>query len=691
MNGLDIMNNDYSFGKNGFRDNNELTDLVIPNGVKRIGESCFENCRNLQSVVIPDSVVGIHKRAFYECESLKEVQLPAALQNIPEDIFFGCRSLQRIVLPESVKYISNNAFAGCVSLAEVVFDDSREIRISNTAFEGCTALKFENAVAIAGHFVKPLSLVIHNRATGIEGRLKTFAEREFLFDRVECSSIESVLEAFKFEDINDQIEIAGMPAWDAYQQGQREDAMQWQTTRMLYWNGRQYNRDGEEYQELLKRLFFSIFEQDAQFRLDVAFLKNASVMSKVGGINPQTQVMTKKEYIANLLAFSGSTNGLVFSVNTARSELPVVEKEYTRDQEAIEIKKQKSRKIVVMGGSFNPPTIAHEKLMLAAVNQLSADKGIFVPSSDAYVRRKMSKSEGSLVLPEEQRLALLQKVCESDPRLKVSTCEYQDDGRGHTFDTLQKIQEEYPDALLYFLIGADKLTIIPRWNRNREFFETFDFAVVQRNGTAPRELIRQNKMLSAYEEIFHMVEEPEGISEISSTAVRNMLKEGNSEVRNLLSEGVYEMLADAVRKTDITSFRGDYDFLSNFYEAGIDYKGIHYLNNEAAFQAQKCMTEEEKWEFSYLSAGKSKRRGRQVTLRPDWEQVKVGIMEEIVRAKFTQHPELAARLLATGERKLVEGNTWHDTCWGVDTETGKGENHLGKILMKVREELRRLL
>lgn len=226
MNGLDIMNNDYSFGKNGFRDNNELTYLVIPNGVKRIGESCFENCRNLQSVVIPDSVVGIHKRAFYECESLKEVQLPAALQNIPEDIFFGCRSLQRIVLPESVKYISNNAFAGCVSLAEVVFDDSREIRISNTAFEGCTALKFENAVAIAGHFVKPLSLVIHNRATGIEGRLKTFAEREFLFDRVECSSIESVLEAFKFEDINDQIEIAGMPAWDAYQQGQREDAMQ---------------------------------------------------------------------------------------------------------------------------------------------------------------------------------------------------------------------------------------------------------------------------------------------------------------------------------------------------------------------------------------------------------------------------------------------------------------------------------
>ena len=75
-------------------------------------------------------------------------------------------------------------------------------------------------------------------------------------------------------------------------------------------------------------------------------------------------------------------------------------------------------------------------------------------------------------------------------------------------------------------------------------------------------------------------------------------------------------------------------------------------------------------------------------LRPDWEKVKNGIMEEIVCAKFTQHTDLAEKLLATGDRVLVEGNHWGDTFWGVDTRTGQGENHLGKILMKVREELR---
>ena len=138
---------------------------------------------------------------------------------------------------------------------------------------------------------------------------------------------------------------------------------------------------------------------------------------------------------------------------------------------------------------------------------------------------------------------------------------------------------------------------------------------------------------------------------------------------------------------DITAFRGDYDFLSNFYEAPVSYGGLCYSNNEAAFQAQKCLTEEEKKAFTGLTATKAKRRGRQVALRPDWESVKYDLMEEIVRAKFQQNPVLAARLAGTRGRQLIEGNAWHDTCWGVDAATGEGENHLGKILMKVREEI----
>lgn len=60
-------------------------------------------------------------------------------------------------------------------------------------------------------------------------------------------------------------------------------------------------------------------------------------------------------------------------------------------------------------------------------------------------------------------------------------------------------------------------------------------------------------------------------------------------------------------------------------------------------------------------------------------------MWEILRAKFKQHPELAAMLIATGDAELVEGNTWGDTFWGRDLATGHGENHLGRLLMELRD------
>lgn len=137
----------------------------------------------------------------------------------------------------------------------------------------------------------------------------------------------------------------------------------------------------------------------------------------------------------------------------------------------------------------------------------------------------------------------------------------------------------------------------------------------------------------------------------------------------------------------IDSFRGKYYFLSNFYPAKVTYEGFTYNNNEAAFQAQKVLSIDGKSAFTELSPADAKKKGRRVRLRPDWEQVKDGIMEEIVRAKFTQNPDLKQQLLLTGNAELIEGNTWNDCYWGVDARSGIGQNHLGKILMKVREEL----
>ena len=136
---------------------------------------------------------------------------------------------------------------------------------------------------------------------------------------------------------------------------------------------------------------------------------------------------------------------------------------------------------------------------------------------------------------------------------------------------------------------------------------------------------------------------------------------------------------------EIKSFRGEYEFLSNFYEVPVTYNGLTYQNSEAAFQAQKCTTEEEKKQFTAMNPSEAKRAGRRVKLRPDWEDVKVDEMRKIVQAKFTQNPELAEKLIQTGDTHLEEGNTWGDRTWG--TVNDSGQNLLGKILMEVRDKL----
>ena len=136
----------------------------------------------------------------------------------------------------------------------------------------------------------------------------------------------------------------------------------------------------------------------------------------------------------------------------------------------------------------------------------------------------------------------------------------------------------------------------------------------------------------------------------------------------------------------INNFRNEYFFLSNFYDVPVTYDGITYQNNEAAFQAQKCLKYEDKIQFSNLNPSEAKHLGRKVSLRPDWEEVKRKFMKEIVFAKFTQHGFLKAKLLNTNDFYLEEGNTWGDKIWG--TVNGQGQNLLGQILMEVREELK---
>lgn len=143
-------------------------------------------------------------------------------------------------------------------------------------------------------------------------------------------------------------------------------------------------------------------------------------------------------------------------------------------------------------------------------------------------------------------------------------------------------------------------------------------------------------------------------------------------------------MSEAVSKIDY--FDGKNRFLSNFYGAEVEYEGITYKNSEAAFQAAKCADESMRVKFADLNPSEAKSKGRRIDLRHDWEDVKFDVMYAIVKAKFTQNKELSRKLVETGDAYLEEGNTWGDKTWG--TVNGEGQNNLGKILMRVREELK---
>lgn len=142
----------------------------------------------------------------------------------------------------------------------------------------------------------------------------------------------------------------------------------------------------------------------------------------------------------------------------------------------------------------------------------------------------------------------------------------------------------------------------------------------------------------------------------------------------------------------IDSFSGEHSFLSNFFPSPIQWRfqrGVVFPTVEHGFVWHKTTNPITRNLILQkdMTPGQVKRFGRRnVELRPDWEDIKLSVMKELVFEKFVQNPVLMGRLFDTGDAELIEGNHWNDTFWGVCN--GRGSNHLGKILMDVRTVLK---
>ena len=345
--------------------------------------------------------------------------------------------------------------------------------------------------------------------------------------------------------------------------------------------------------------------------------------------------------------------------------------------------------IIIMGGSYNPPTRAHLLLMRTALDAASAGKGLFVPVSDAYLKRKLKNDETRRVFfPYDQRVSLLNAMCGADPRMDV--CEADRDRPVSSFYQLMtELQPAYPCAKLYYTAGADKLPLLEQVFERTDFPERFGLLIFCRDGALSEERLSVFPRLYAHRAEFLFPQPPAGAAGVSATEIRRRILSG-TDFRDLVEPSVWELLKNvspADFPEEIAGFTGAYEFLDNRFPAPLTVDGESYLCAEAAFQASKTNDPNQRASFRACSGEKAREKGAK--LQPDaaWEARKTDIMRAVLAAKFRQAPALREKLLATGQARLICFSN-KDTFWGVNSYTRAGENILGQLLMELRTQLR---
>jgi ribA/ribD-fused uncharacterized protein len=137
-------------------------------------------------------------------------------------------------------------------------------------------------------------------------------------------------------------------------------------------------------------------------------------------------------------------------------------------------------------------------------------------------------------------------------------------------------------------------------------------------------------------------------------------------------------------------FKGSYEAFSNFTACLVQMDGVLYKSVEHAYQAAKTDVREYRLPFQNCTAAHAKRIGKGLALRRDWDTYKFVVMEDLLRQKFSDlNPQFKQLLISTRGQEIFEGNNWHDNIWGTCycSKCGdKGNNALGKMLMKIRDE-----
>ena len=134
----------------------------------------------------------------------------------------------------------------------------------------------------------------------------------------------------------------------------------------------------------------------------------------------------------------------------------------------------------------------------------------------------------------------------------------------------------------------------------------------------------------------------------------------------------------------IDSFRGKYFWLSNYFLSPVEFEKKWYPSVEHAYQAAKTIDKNIRKKIQRMTANEARLFGQTIPLIDNWNFIRIPIMFSLCKQKFMKHKDLQIKLKETENAELIEGNDYNDIFWGICN--GIGENHLGKVLMQVRDD-----
>lgn len=188
-------------------------------------------------------------------------------------------------------------------------------------------------------------------------------------------------------------------------------------------------------------------------------------------------------------------------------------------------------KVVVYGGAFNPPTIAHYNLAKSVLKSINAKKLLFMPVGDRYNKEYLISST--------HRAAMLELLCEDEDNMFVSYLEINSKVNLNTIDTLNTLYDLEPNNDYYFLIGSDNLKNITKWNNYQSLLTNYNVLVISRDYDNIEDIIKSNN-LDSYRENIIEIKNIERLF-VSSTRVRESIK-NNENTDSMLNPKIKDYI-----------------------------------------------------------------------------------------------------------------------------------------------------